>query len=56
MTDLPTINVILYGRGGELDRRAVCCEEDINDALIDLARHCVFADGDTIRIVQEVVP
>jgi hypothetical protein len=52
------IEIVLNGEGGELDRREVKIEDgvdpfengEVNAALHDLIKSCVFADGDTITI------
>jgi hypothetical protein len=38
--------------GGELDGRFAANEDDIGEAVASLARECVFAPGDTIRIIE----
>jgi hypothetical protein len=52
------IEIVLNGEGGELDRRELKIEDgvdpfengEVNAALHDLIKSCVFADGDTITI------
>jgi hypothetical protein len=47
-----SLYVVLYGRGGELDREA--CDDDgdvhIKEAVERLVERCSFAEGDTIKI------
>lgn len=43
--------VILSNSAGELDRREAQTEEGIKAALEDLVAACIFAEGDTIKIV-----
>lgn len=38
--------------GGELDGRFAKDEDDIKNAIIALAKDCVFAEGDVIRVIE----
>lgn len=55
MADL-TVDLVLYGRGGELDRQTVQvfedCGETISSQLIEALKAWTLAPGDTIRIVE----
>lgn len=42
--------ITLNGQGGELDCRTVETEDEIADAVKDIALNCIFAVGDTITI------
>jgi len=46
------IKITLNGRGGELDCRTVEREEEISNAVKDIALNCVLAPGDTITIEE----
>jgi len=38
--------------GGELDGRFAKDEDDIQEAILALAKECVFRDGDVIRVIE----
>lgn len=44
--------ITLEGQGGELDRRVVATEAEIQTATEDLVSACMLAPGDMIRIID----
>jgi hypothetical protein len=49
--------IILEGKGGELDRREVETEEEIRDTALALIAGCPYlAGGDMIRVVDTKAP